>query len=220
MAAETALRIAIVEDQVLFRDLLASRLDNVDGFSVVVSAENVFEARKAFAQQEVDLAVLDIDLPDGNGIGLGLSLRREHPDLKIVLLSSADMLELMLGLPVEDRKGWSYLSKSSTTNADILISTIRTTARGMTVIDPFLVDRSVARPETSLAKLTKRQYEVLRAVARGANNQSIAEEMGLSVNSVVNHLTAIYAALEIPEGANARVMAVLRFLEETSRTAA
>ncbi len=217
MSEDNVLRIAIVEDQLLFRDLLASRLNSVEGFSVVFTAENVVEARKEFAQHPVDIAVLDIDLPDGNGIGLGVSLRRENPNLQVVLLSSTDMLELMLGLPIEDRKGWSYLSKSSTTNADILISTIRTTARGMTVIDPFLVDRSVARPDTSLSQLTKRQYEVLRAVARGANNQSIADEMGLSVNSVVNHLTAIYATLEIPEGANARVMAVLRFLEETSR---
>lgn len=218
--AQSVVRIAVVEDQILLRELLADRLASVSGFEVVFSASTVADARAGFAKNSVDIALLDIDLPDGNGIGLGVSLRRDHPDLGVVLLSAGDMLDLMNSIPSDVRRGWSYLSKSSTTDFDILTSTITSTSKGMTIIDPYLVDRSVAKPDTSLARLTKRQYQVLRAVARGASNQGIAEELNLSVNSVVNHLTAIYATLGIPDGSNARVMAVLRFLDESARTAA
>jgi len=211
------IRVAIVEDQVLMLDLLATTLRREPELEVVFTASTVAQARALFDESEVDVAVIDIDLPDGNGVGLGVALSREFPRPAIVLLSANDMLELFQGLPGEVRATWSYLSKTSTTDSSVLVRTILATAHGQSVIDPALVDRSTPRLGSRVSTLTPRQFDVLRCLARGLSNQAIADDLNMGLNSVVNHLTAIYATLGIPDDANPRVHAVLEFLKDTSR---
>ena len=212
------IRLAIVEDNPLFLDLIATSLQSVDGFDVVATAKSATEARSVLTGSDIDVAILDIDLPDGNGVGLGVWLSSSFPRPGILLLSATDMLELFLGLPEETRAGWSYLAKASTTDFEILTKTIQATARGRSIIDPALTERSRAIPGGRVSKLTKRQFEVLRALARGLNNQAIADEFGFSLKTVVAHLTAIYSTLDVPEGSNPRVHSVLEFLNQTERT--
>jgi DNA-binding NarL/FixJ family response regulator len=212
-----AIRVAIVEDQVLMLDLLATALRRQPELEVVFTASTVAQAREQFEKFEVDVAVLDIDLPDGNGVGLGVALSREFPRPAIVLLSANDMLELFHALPGEVRATWSYLSKTSTTDISVLVRAIVATAQGQSVVDPALVDRSTPRPGSRVSTLTPRQFDVLRCLARGLSNQAIADDLNVGLNSVVNHLTAIYATLGIPDEANPRVHAVLEFLNDTTR---
>jgi len=207
----------MVEDHSMFLDLLSGALSDISDFDVVSTADRVAEAKKWFRPEELDVLVLDIELPDGNGIGLGVSMRRQNPNLGIVLLSDRDMLELVIGLPDDVKSGWSYVTKSSTRSIEALASVIRASARGESVIDSSLVNRSIARPETGVGSLTKRQFEVLRSVARGESNQTIAHNLGIAENSVGNHLIAIYDALGIEQSQNSRVAAVLQFLQDTSR---
>ncbi|CAB4557077.1 unannotated protein [freshwater metagenome] len=213
----STIRVAIVEDHVLYRDLLESSLQSTPDIEVVISVSGSTEAKQLIVAGNVDVAILDIELADGNGIGLGVTLRRNDPNLEILLLSGRDMIELLLGLPEEQRHGWSYLSKSSSASLETLLDVIRHTAAGKSVIDPALIDRSRARPGTPVSSLTRRQFEILRMVARGLSNQAIADEIGIAANSVVNHLSSIYSALGIAEGSNARVSAVLEFLSDTAR---
>lgn len=210
------IRIGIVEDHPIFLELLTSALDAIPGFRVTSTAHTVTETKKWFRPGELDVLVLDIELPDGNGVGLGVQLRGAHPELAIVLLSDLDMLELILGLPDEIRSGFSYLTKGATKSVDTLAHVIRAAAQGEVVIDPTLADRSRPRSGTAVAQLTSRQFEILRAVARGESNQGIATELGITVNSVGNHLIGIYDVLGIAEGKNTRVGAVLKFLEDTN----
>jgi DNA-binding NarL/FixJ family response regulator len=213
----STIRVAIVEDHVLYRDLLESSLQSTPDIEVVISVSGSTEAKQLIVAGNVDVAILDIELADGNGIGLGVTLRRNDPNLGVLLLSGRDMIELLLGLPEEQRHGWSYLSKSSSASLETLLDVIRHTAAGKSVIDPALIDRSRARPGTPVSSLTRRQFEILRMVARGLSNQAIADEIGIAANSVVNHLSSIYSALGIAEGSNARVSAVLEFLSDTAR---
>lgn len=210
------IRIGIVEDHPIFLELLAQSLNAVPGLSVTATAHSVTETKKWFRPAELDVLVLDIELPDGNGVGLGVQMRTAHPGLAIVFLSDLDVLELVAGLPHDIRSGFSYLTKGATQSMETLAEVIRRAARGEVIIDPTLTDRSRARMGTALATLTSRQFEILRAVARGESNQSIATELGITVNSVGNHLIGIYDTLGIPEGKNSRVVAVLKFLEDTS----
>lgn len=219
MGVKTDIRVAIVEDHDLYRELLTTSLAATEGITVVGAFSGVAEAKERLKPGEVDVAILDIELGDGNGVALGVNLRRADPDLGIILLSARNMVELLLGLPEDVRRGWSYLSKTSVTSLATLVATIRATDEGETVLDPALVARSFARRGTPVSTLTNRQFEILRMVARGMANQSIADELGIANNSVVNHLSAIYASLNIPEGQNARVSAVLEFLNDTSRPA-
>jgi DNA-binding NarL/FixJ family response regulator len=149
-----------------------------------------------------------------------VTLRRADPNLKIVLISAQDVLEILTTLPPEDRKHWSYLSKTSSTSLSVLVDTIQKASRGESVIDGELLLRSKPRLGSAVGALTPRQFEILRLVATGLSNQGIAELLGIASNSVVNHLSAIYATLGIPEGNNARVSSVLAFLNDTSRPAA
>lgn len=206
----------IVEDHPIFLELVADSLANVPGVIVGATANTVAESKKWFRPEELDVLLLDIELPDGNGVGLGVQMRRQNPELGLVFFSDRDMLELVLGLPQDIRAGCSYISKSATKSIETLVHVLRLTAQGEVVIDPTLVNRSRARVGTPVASLTDRQFEILRAVARGESNQGIAEQLGIATNSVGNHLIAIYDALGIPEGKNARVAAVLEFLEDTT----
>lgn len=219
MNAAAPLRVGIVEDHPILLELLSASLNAVPDISVTATAHSVSETKKWFRPAELDVLVLDIELPDGNGVGLGIQLRQAHPTLAIVLLSDLDMLELILGLPEEVRSGFSYLTKGATRSVDTLVHVIRLAAKGEVVIDPTLAERSRARVGTPLAALTTRQFEILRAVARGESNQGIADLLGITVNSVGNHLIGIYDVLGLPEGKNSRVAAVLKFLEDTDPVA-
>lgn len=219
MGATTEIKVAIVEDHDLYRELLTTSLRGIEGITIVGSFSGAAAAKSELKPGSVDVAILDIELGDGNGVALGVTLRRADPHLGIVLLSARNMVELLLGLPEDIRSGWSYLSKTSVTSLETLVNTIRVTNEGETVIDPTLVARSSARRGTPVSTLTNRQFEILRMVARGMANQTIADELGIANNSVVNHLSAIYASLNIAEGQNARVSAVLEFLTDTSRPA-
>ena len=210
------IRVGIVEDQPLFRSMLELTLAGVPGVQVVAAVGTVAAANQAFRPGRVDVALLDIDLPDGNGIALGVTLRRAQPRLGILLLSAHDAMDLLLDLPPDVASGWSYLSKTSSTSTDELVHAVRATAAGHTTLDPALLDRLEPRAGSSVARLTDRQYRVLRLLARGLSNAGIGEELGIAEKSVQNHINTIYAALGIDAdpARNPRVTAALRLLEE------
>lgn len=213
------IRVAIVEDQPLFRSMLEHTLGQAGGFEIPVSVGTVTDAARAIKPDSVDVAVLDINLPDGNGIALGVTLRRTQPNLGILLLSAHDAMDLLLDLPKDVATGWSYLSKTSSTTEQTLVQAIRGTAQGATILDPALLDRMTPRAGSSVAQLTDRQYEVLRLVAEGLSNSGIGERLGITEKSVQNHINAIYGAMGIDTdpARNPRVSAALRLLEETGR---
>src|SRR5690606_2918717 len=121
----------------------------------------------AIAVGRVDAALLDIELPDGNGIRLGLELRQGNPEIGIVLLSAQDAMAALLSLPAAARNGWSYLSKTSTTSTGALMRALWASAEGRTMLDPELVRASTPRAGSALAALTGRQLDALRLLASG-----------------------------------------------------
>ena len=213
------LRVAVVEDQPLYRSMLVALLEAEPGVSVVVVADGAAEARALITPGIADVAMLDVELGDGNGIGLGVSLRTQDAGLGILLLSSHDVMSLMLDLPSDMTRGWSYLSKTSLTTAAVVLHALRVTAAGGTVLDSQLVQRAVPRKGSAISGLSSRQYQVLQLVAEGLSNAGIAERLELSTRSVENHINAIYATLDIEArgGRNPRVAAVLQFIEESAR---
>jgi DNA-binding NarL/FixJ family response regulator len=211
-------RVSIVEDETLMRAMLEQTFQRTPGVRVVHSLPGATEALLAITPGSSDVALLDINLADGNGIALGLQLERANPDLRIVLLSSHDMMGVFTTVQDEVRHAWSYLSKRSAFARDVLVQAVVAAAQGRVVLDPQLVRDSVPRAGTDVADLTPAQLQVLRLVAEGLSNQAVAERLKISPRSVESHLLAIYRRLEIEGGdANRRVAAVLRFLRETGR---
>lgn len=213
METQRWIRVGIVEDHPVVLEMLSSVMAAVPEIDVVATADCVGEAKKWFKPEELDVVVLDVELPDGNGVGLGVQMKRQNPHLGVLVFSDQDVLDLILGFPAEVRSGWSYLTKSETQSVEVLLNVLRLTARGESIITPTLINSSLPRPGSSLSRLTQRQLEVLRVAAQGESNQGIAQLLNISANSVGNHLNAIYETLEIPDGKNARVMAILEYLQ-------
>ena len=209
----------MVEDQPLYRQLLATTLDGHPGIVVTATAGSCAEARTQLDPRELDVVLLDVQLGDGNGIDLGLALRETAPDLGVLMLSATDSLDVLLELPRSASRGWSYLSKTSSLSLPALVRAIEVTAEGRTVLDPELVAQRRPRRGSSLARLSPRQFEVLRLLAEGLSNAGIASRLGLAPRSVDNHINAVYAELGLASGGvtNPRVAAALRFLEESAR---
>jgi len=208
-----AIRVALVDDNPMFLDMLAETLNQNEHLNVVAKAASVREARAVVKPGEVDVAVIDIELPDGNGVGLGLGFQQADPALKVVLLSAHSMLDVVWQLPGKIGEKWSYLSKTSTASIDDLTHAIVDTAYGRVVVDPALLPPT-RQVGAGLAKLTSRQRQILSLVADGFNNEAIADRLGLAEKSVVNHLTAIYQHLNIGDDKNSRVAATLVYLSE------
>lgn len=207
----------VVEDHTLFRSMLEKILEGDEALRLTCSTATVTDARARITPGSTDVVLLDVDLPDGNGIGLGVLLCRADPNLKVVLLSAQDAMDLMLDLPRDIAGGWSYLSKTSTNDSAALLRAIHIAAAGGSTLDPALLNRMTPRAGSRVAQLTDRQYGVLRLLAAGYSNGGIAHELGIAEKSVQNHVNAIYSTLGIdahPER-NPRVSAALRLIEET-----
>ena len=216
MATKT-IRLAVVEDESLFRDLLCRSLDQTDGLEVKGDYADPDSAMAAIPTLGVDVVVLDIDLASPiTGVELGIRLRRQMPDLGIMILSNHVDPQLLSSLPRDVMGGWSYLLKRSVTNVNTLSRAIEGAAMGLLVFDPELTRRTRPKPSGPLTRLSPRQIEVLALIAEGHSNGAIAEKLGLSERSVENHVSRVYTQIDIDatdRSAHARVMAVLLYLE-------
>lgn len=213
-----AVRVAVVEDESLMRWMIRKIVEARPDMRLVHEATGFAEGRELIQPGTADVVVMDIDLGDGNGVALARLLQQRDARLGVLLLSSHDVLDLVLTVRDTLRRPWSYLSKKSSLEPVTLARAIHATAVGEVVLDPELVGRATVRDGSPLAALTRAQMKVLRLTAEGYSNASIAEALGLSPRSVENHLHAIYKALAIPtEHSNPRVMAVLTFVQQSSR---
>lgn len=190
-------RVAVVEDESLLRDLLVTALGSQPTLEVVGSFADGNVAISTLPSLRPHVVTLDIDLGRGpNGVEVGIALRRALPNLGIVLLSHHGRPEILAGLPDDARGGWSYVLKGSLHDIGTLVRAIESAATGLLTLDPAIVGRP-HRTEPDEGRLTRRQLEVLSLVAEGRSNSSIARELLLSEKSVENHLSRIYQQLGI-----------------------
>lgn len=216
--SERDLRVGIVEDEALMRSVLADILAAEPNVTVVHVADGFEQGRELITPGSVDIVVVDVDLGDGNGVALSVQLQRADPRLSVLLLSSHDVMDLVLSVRSQVARPWSYLSKRTSLDRTTLVRAVVATARGQVVLDPSLMRRSRPAVDTRLSGLTESQMAVLRLVAEGFSNQAAAELLGISPRSVENHLVAIYRQLGVSSGeSNPRVSAVLAFLQQSSR---
>ncbi|HEX6512443.1 MAG TPA: response regulator transcription factor [Chloroflexota bacterium] len=217
------LRLVLVEDEPLYRDLLRIALDRDGSLEVVGAYGDPSSALNEIPALAPDVAMLDIDLGSGmNGVQLGMLLRRQLPQLAIVLLSNHGDPEFVASLPEEARTGWSYLLKKSVNEVDVLGRTIAGAAGGLTVLDPLLIAGMRARPRKPglLSRLTPRQTDILELIAQGYSNAAIADRLVIAEKSVENQINLLYQQLDIERsssGVQPRVKAVLTYLDQMRR---
>lgn len=189
-------RILLADDHAVVRSGYRRLLDAEPDLDVVAEASSAAEAYAACVAQELDVAVLDLNLGDGSGIEAMRRMLVRQPQLKVLVFSmyghSAYAVQAM-------RSGaLGYLTKTS--DPEQMISAVRQVALGLRVIAPEVAQamaRETVEGDVLLGRLTPREFEVLRMSVRGDTTWAIAERMHLSPKTVFNYLSIIRQKLGV-----------------------
>ena len=194
-AAGTPTRVLLVDDHQLFASSLKVVLDTEPDLAVVGIAGTLEAARAAMTSTAPDVVLLDVRLPDGDGIEAIDDLRARRPSAQVVVLT-ASTSEAVLVQAVEHGAA-GFIAKTGT--LDEVLSAVRAAAQGEAVISPALLARLLPRlsrqPRHLGADLTAREQEMLALLAEGLSNGAIAERLTVSVYTVRNHVTNLSAKL-------------------------
>lgn len=191
------IRLAIVDDESLFRELLATGLARQASISVVGCFGSAAEAVAGIPPLNADVVIIDSELRGMvSGIDVGLALRREVPDLAVVLLSGQRKVGLLDAVPRDDLANWSCVLKSALQNISALGDMVDKAHRGISFRDPVLASRG-HRTRHEVMSLTGRQGDVLALIAAGHSNAAIARALNLTEKSVQNNVTRLYQRLGI-----------------------
>ena len=199
------IRIVVVDDHPVVRDGVAATLSAIDGFQVVGQAASGPEAVDLAVALVPDVAVMDLRMPDGDGVAAIRELRRRDIATRVLVLTTYDTDSDAVAAIEAGATG--YLLKDAPTLA--LVAAVRATAAGEAVLSPAVASRlasHVRSPERS-ASLTVREREVLALVAKGTANRSIARELFVSEATVKTHLAHVYAKLGVADRAAAVAVA-------------
>src|SRR5262245_53764439 len=155
MTSRATVKLAVVEDESLFRDLLLRGLREHEAFDVVGDFADANSALTDIPGLEPDVVVLDIDLGPGmTGVELGVRLKRTMPGLGVLLLSNVVDPQLLTSIPSDVLGGWSYLLKRSVSDLSALARAIEGAADGLMVLDRSLARRTSPRRENALSNVS------------------------------------------------------------------
>ncbi|HEY3957330.1 MAG TPA: response regulator transcription factor [Streptosporangiaceae bacterium] len=218
VAGPEPIRVLIVDDHALFRRGLEMVLDEEDDIELVGQASDGAEATQRAAESLPDIVLMDIRMPKSSGIEACRAMKDAAPSTKIVMLTISDEEEDLFEAIREGASG--YLLKDIP--LDEVADAVRAVHGGQSLISPSmagklltefatLARRGEEQPPQQLPapKLTEREMEVLKLVARGMNNRDIARELFISENTVKNHVRNILEKLQIHSRMEA-VMIALR----------
>jgi DNA-binding NarL/FixJ family response regulator len=206
-------RVLLVDDQALFREALATLLEVHAGIDVVGEAGNGAEALDRVPVVRPDVVLMDLHMPVLDGIAATTRLRVEHPDVRVLALTTFDDDEDVFAALRAGAVG--YLLKD--VSSDRLVEALLAAARGESVLQPSVAAKVVARfaalpdepaprAQPLVVPLSARELDVLRRLAEGESNREIAGALFLAEGTVKNHVTNVLAKL----GARDRTQAALR----------
>jgi DNA-binding NarL/FixJ family response regulator len=206
--------VCLVEDQTLVRQGIQTLLELVDDIEVVAEAKDGDEALRVIPQSKPDVVLLDMYLPKRNGLEVLKVLKESESLPPTLILTTFDEDKFVIGGLQAGAKG--YLLKD--VSLDQLTSAIRTLAGGGTLVFPAISQRllnkldrfqcdfpSMETPE----RLSGREIEILRLVARGYNNREIADALTIAEGTVKNYISSVLSKM----GVRDRTRAVLKALE-------
>jgi two-component system NarL family response regulator len=195
------IKVLIADDHTLFRQGLIGLMETREELvEVVGEAATGREAVQLVEQLRPDVVLMDIYMPDGNGLQATREIRAHFPDTKVVMLTSSENDEHLYQAVRYGAAG--YLLKNL--NASELFSLIEGVVRGEAAMTREMasgllksVAKRTAEPSRGEETLTERELVVLRFMATGASNQDIAERMCISINTVKSHIRSILDKLQL-----------------------
>ena len=217
------LRLVIVDDHPVFRQGVRNLFEIEEGIEVIGEGSSGEEALELVHQLQPDVVVLDINLPNMNGLQVTSRLKASHLKTRVVLLTAYDDREQVLHAM---RSGASaYCPKDI--EPELLVDIVRRVANGLFVVDnrtfdeeslklwldagveaatgPYMVD-----PGEHFVPLSPREMEILQYVTQGKSNKEIAQSLGISHQTVKNHMTSILKKLDVRDRTQAAVYALKR----------
>jgi DNA-binding NarL/FixJ family response regulator len=206
------MKVVICDDQAIVRDGLEMLLKLEPDIEVVGMAEDGAAAVGMVAKKKPDLVLMDLKMPIMNGVEATRQIRAQYPEVKVLVLTTYDDDEWVFDAIQAGASG--YLLKD--TPRDEVVKAIRGTVAGKTYVDPSVAGKVLrqasshqSQPATLItSKLTDREIDVLRLLAKGLSNIDIADRLFLSEGTVRNHVSAILAKLGVPDRTQAAVIAI------------
>lgn len=203
---KTSIRILIADDHTVVREGLVSLVKRKPDMVVVAEASNGREAVDLWKQHQPDIALLDLRMPELDGVGAIKEIREHNPDAHIVVLTTFDGDEDIYRAIKAGAKG--YLLKDSAREA--LMECIRRVHAGETCIPPTLAAKLAER--VSGEALSAREIEVLQRIAAGKSNKEIGAELFISEGTVKTHVKSIFSKLDVVSRTEAVATATRRGL--------
>ena len=213
------LRVAIVDDHPLVRAGLRAVLAAAADIEVVAEGGSGAEALRLVWQHRPDVLVLDVHLPDMNGVEVMRQVRAQGPGLAILILTVSD--ERALVFELLDAGADGYVLKDDA--LETLAPAVRAVAHGESWLSPAVASLILHRhegkpasgPSAASLPLTPREQEVLALLAQGLNNAAIARRLVLTKRTVQNHVSNIYGKLGMGSRTEAALWAMRQGLAPT-----
>ncbi|HEX5646254.1 MAG TPA: response regulator transcription factor [Nitrospira sp.] len=194
------LRVMIVEDHALVRAGMRALLEKIDGIEVISAVGDGWEAVKAVQTDAPDLVLMDIAMPELNGLDATSRIVKESPATRVILLSMHANEEYLQQALQSGALG--YLLKGAEL-AELELA-IKTVSRGESYLTPAVAKYAIEAyreksdgPTGPLAKLSMRQREILQLIAEGHTTKDIAQRLNVSVKTVETHRAHLMERLEI-----------------------
>lgn len=208
------IRILIADDQVLLREGVAALLGMFPDLEIVAKAESGREALELVECEQPDVVLMDVRMPDMNGIAATHKICSRFPNIRVIILTTFDNDEYVYESLASGAAG--YLLKNA--DPERLAAAIRNVHAGQSILDPS-VTRTVIRRMVHLSgndtwepilteRLTDRERDVVTLMASGAANAEIAEKLALAEGTVKNYVSQIIAKLNARDRAHAVRLAV------------
>jgi DNA-binding NarL/FixJ family response regulator len=206
---ESVIRVFLLDDHEVVRRGVGELLDNEPDLEVVGEASTAADALARVPAVRPDVAVLDVRLPDGDGVTVCRELRSRLPELRCLMLTSFADEEALFDAIMAGAAGYVLKQIRGTE----LVDAIRTVATGQSLLDPRTTARMLERMRSTaaksdpLAELTDQERTVLRLIGEGLTNREIGERMFLSEKTVKNYVSHLLAKLGIQRRTQAAVLA-------------
>ncbi len=200
--SETPVRVVLVDDHELIRNGLAASFTLEPGTEVVGQAGSVAEALEVCAAATPDAVVTDLQLPDGTGLDIVRRLRKDHPDLGLVVLTMHSGDDQIFAAMEAGASG--FVGKDAPAG-EVVRATMHAAASPRTFLSSGLAGAMMRRGAAESTRLSDREHEVLLLLADGLGSGAIGQELYMSESTVKSHIGRIYQKL----GANNRAQALV-----------